>query len=799
MTNLRIAFCNAALLFLIVVIPSSNAATDDKQLETLPPDFLIAGPGGVYLLAEQGELIIDLEKQDPNTSNSSIEMQAILVGPDREILETVILSDDGMPRGSGSGPRQIVRLKTDVPHKGIYGLNITVSGNRYGSGIAWGLRTNCERYVIETSRGHKDERRREPIILTSGRPSDACFIPPKRAFNVTVSLTGSSSPQPLLFDSDDQPVLGWLTTDLGQWTCPVSSDGERSEKPWRLHVPSGKATINIDGVTEWKTGDPYVNLNYWSPSTDAFFPYQSYRWTLSPYQRTLYAQPGETIETTLTLNNSSPVSIGIRLACESEDLEIDEATTSLSSGRTEERNIRLKAPNSEGEERVYRVLATIDQFPEMATFSTLTVKTGVPPYEQSSLPIPHILRPYEHENKQFGHTPDFPTIEQPYFGPDNRPYVWGDNGIATLRDGGWATTDLRSTGFGSARSTKIAFDEQGTVYALASAGSRVALLRSTDEGQTYEAFEIPGCEGRPCSFDIEQFSGNNPLNGPPPIVRYTRTSGSSDPRLRWRSVQDIELILPFEKEGRIEFEPPVLLSEMCIGLSQHSGIPSTVVSYEDRVHVSWGEATDPAETVPGVPTYVATYDRSTGLAGEPALVGYGPPANDVHNSPSMTIDADGRIHILIGTHGRPFQYVHSLQSNDAGGGWSESELMGENLPQTYVGMVCDSSGTLHVAYRYWRYNAEPHPTSHHATLAYSSKRPGEPWTAPRVLVAAAFSEYSIFYHRLLIDRRDRLFLSYDYWSTYWFYRTDHFGDRRTLIMSGDDGETWKLVMTRDLE
>ena len=67
-----------------------------------------------------------------------------------------------------------------------------------------------------------------------------------------------------------------------------------------------------------------------------------------------------------------------------------------------------------------------------------------------------------------------------------------------------------------------------------------------------------------------------------------------------------------------------------------------------------------------------------------------------------------------------------------------------------------------------------------------------------MLIVSPFSEYSVFYHRLTIDHIGRLFLSYDYWSTYWFYRTDHRGDRRALMMSPDAGDTWKLVDTEDL-
>jgi hypothetical protein len=50
----------------------------------------------------------------------------------------------------------------------------------------------------------------------------------------------------------------------------------------------------------------------------------------------------------------------------------------------------------------------------------------------------------------------------------------------------------------------------------------------------------------------------------------------------------------------------------------------------------------------------------------------------------------------------------------------------------------------------------------------------------------------------MIDREGRLFISYDYWSTHWFYRNDHVGNRRAVIMSPDGGETWKMAETEDL-
>jgi hypothetical protein len=402
--------------------------------------------------------------------------------------------------------------------------------------------------------------------------------------------------------------------------------------------------------------------------------------------------------------------------------------------------------------------------------------------------MPIVLKPYRHENEQSGYLPDYPLDSQVYFDLQNRPYVAAGGGVAALRDGAWTKSDLRT----SLLSSKIAFDRDNDVYVLGRAAGQPALFRSRDGGRTFSESAIPGRSG---SFDVEQFSGHNVPGGPPPVVRYAQTA--ADPKLIWRRINDLELILGEKTDAGVAFADPILISENCIGFSAHSGIPSSVVSRGDKVHVAWAEATDPAEKVPGVPTFVVTYDRQTKTLGEPALVGYGPPANDIHNSPSITIDGQGYLHALAGTHGRPFQYARSLKPNDAGGGWTEAVPVGENLPQTYIGLVCGPDDTLHLAFRLWRSGTEPFPHSSYGTLACQQKRPGQPWEDPRVLIVPPFSEYSVYYHRLTIDRGGRLFLSYDYWSTYWFYRNDHKSDRRALVTSPDGGQTWKLVDGQD--
>ncbi len=808
------------LLMLGVVVGSSLwcalphksllAAQQPASEEQSQFDMGIGGCGGVYFLASPGELTIELYKRDRHRHSRKTQLRAILVGPDRQVLGEAVIPDDGKPRGSGLGPVQQARLSVHVAHKGVYALNITVSQDRYGDEIVWGFRTNCSKYLIETSRGHRDARHEEPIVLLGpDRPGNVCFVPSRRAFRIEVTGLPASVKQLPLYDADGKRVRTLQVNEQGEATQVIAKDAHRADKPWRLQFASQQATIQIDGVTRWNSNDRYSNLSLWTTDLNAFFPLAQYRWLLTPYHRKVYGVAGTQRQVEFQVHNNSRHPANIQLQVET-DRDTHSARLSANSVDVPPQRsvpVSLTFTISKDEARqVYRVRATPRECPDFTTYSTLTVVAGTAPADRP-VPIPIVLKPYEHENEQFGYLPTYPVGNQMYFDLANRPFTRSGNGIATLGDNGWRTTDVRNTevrtGTANGRSsratisiasTKIAFDADNDIYVLGRAGRTAMLLYSSDGGRSFSAYAIPGREGAPCAFDIEQFSGHNVPDGPPPIVRYTRTA--SDPKLFWRRINDLELFLPKKVDGHLTIGKPILLSRLCIGLASHSGIPSSIVSRGSKVHVIWGEATEPAVKVPGVPTYVVTYDRETAKLGKPALVGYGPPANDIHNSPSITIDSHGYLHTLAGTHGHPFPYARSLKPNDSGSGWTEPELVGTGR-QTYIGFVCGADDSLHLVFRMWRQNTEPHPLSIHATLAYQRKLPGKPWEAPRVLIVSPFSEYSVFYHRLTIDRIGRLFLSYDYWSTYWFYRTDHRGDRRALLLSPDRGTSWKLVETED--
>lgn len=785
----------AWIIVCLAFAADARTKTPDPQQPATP--MQIGGTGGVYLLAEPGELVIDVMKRDRNRKGVRTELRAILAGPDRRVIQDVVIPDDGLPPGK-MGPSQQVHLAAHVPRKGVYVLNITVSQDRYGEQILWGFHTNCPHYLIETSRGHRDARHEEPLVLENpDRPGDVCFLPTPKAFAVELSGLPKNAGRPAMYDSSGTLVATLSVDAQGQASHRFPAAAARGGAAWRLHLPSAKAIVQIDGLTRWNRGDLYPELSLWTPTASSFFPLHPYRWLLTPYNLNCYGTAGGKGEAVFTIQNNSGQARTVQLGLEFDGpawparLLTDRIT--LKGKQAQQVRVEYDAPDA-GQPRECTLRATPVEDPGFSTWSTLKVTGGAAPASKP-LAMPIVLKAYRHENEQFGYLPEYPIENQPYFDPQNRPFMRVGSGVATYCEGKWVTREMRTPGM-AAQGTKIAFDSEGHLYLPGVMGGRAALLESADGGQTFSASTLPGTRRNGGTLEIEDFTGHNAPDGPPPLLRYTQTA--RDPRLIWRRVNDLELFIPKKVNGRVSVGEPVLVSRMCIGMSSHSGVPSNVVSRGGRIHVVWAETTDPAAKVPGVPTYVASFDRDGHRLGEPALVGYGPPANDIHNTPSITIDSKGYLHVLVGTHGKPFPYARSLQPDTAHSGWTKPVPVAEGQGLTYIGMVCGPDDTLHLVCRYWRTNQEPFPAGQQGTLACLRKTAQGAWEAPRVLVVPPFSEYSVYYHRLTIDRLGRLLLSYNYWSTYWFYRNDHPGDRRALLASPDGGQTWKLAETSDL-
>ena len=214
---------------------------------------------------------------------------------------------------------------------------------------------------------------------------------------------------------------------------------------WRLHLPSQQAVVQIDGVTRWEAGDPYPNLPYWTPDPASYFPLPENRWLLTPYKKTVFGQPGERKSLALQVHNNSQQTKTVKLDLEFPDGEwparLNIEQVELPPKKHAAVTVDFTVP-PEGETRICHVRATPLENAEFSTYSTLTVKADTAPATRP-LKMPIVLKPYAHENEQFGYLPDYPVESQVYFGMGNRPFMRMGNGITTLRDGKWTAGELR--------------------------------------------------------------------------------------------------------------------------------------------------------------------------------------------------------------------------------------------------------------------------------------------------------------------------------------------------------------------
>ncbi len=194
----HISAVSFSLLLLTAMLSSAGRAAEEGSMT-----LRLGGCGGVYFYASKGELWIEVQKQDLNIRRNKTHLRALLLAPDRSVADEVWIGDDGRPTRSGPGPVQRAMLRTTVERPGVYGLNITVTEDRYGENVSWGFKSNCRKYLIETSRGHKDARHEEPIVLrNSGRRGDVGFMPPVKAFSIDVSGLAKNVKNLPVYDSD---------------------------------------------------------------------------------------------------------------------------------------------------------------------------------------------------------------------------------------------------------------------------------------------------------------------------------------------------------------------------------------------------------------------------------------------------------------------------------------------------------------------------------------------------------------------------------------------------------------------
>jgi len=709
------------------------------------PAFAVGGCGGAYFLAERGPLEIRLTKRDRNRSGAPTELRAVLFAPDRTILQEVSIPFGGGAKGSALGAAQQASLSTMVEHPGIYGLNITVSNDRYGNDIVWGFSTNCPKYVIETSRGHRDARHEEPIpLLDAEREQNVCFRPRAGAFDLELTSVPGEPAAITVYGAEDRPV-GQVAIREGQGKLSFPADASRAGQLWRIHFPQGQAVVVADGLTRWDRGDPLPDQGLWSPARDTWFEWPANRWLLTPYRAVRYSRSGSALTERYEVFNNAAAERTIDLTLEFDGepfARLDRPAVTVPAGGSATVNVSYSAPAA-GSRRL-RLRAT-PRGEAFSTWSSLAITVGES-LAAKPLKLPVQLEPYHQIPEQFGYAPSYPMDNQPYFSPDGRAAVRTAGGLARQTAEGWRMVNLSDPGVivekipdfegtpTGMSSQKVAFDQDGDVYLAAQTGRKLCLLHSTDDGRTFRAYLLPGREDRGRALDFEQFSGHNVLAGPPPIATNTAVPTDPDPKLFWRRVNELNLFVPRKVKGRIEIGQPIAVSPRSLGLSGHSGTPSAIVSRGDKVHIVWGEATEPNEQVAGVPTFVATYDKATGRLGPPQLIGYGASANDVHNTPSITMDGQGYVYAVTGTKvGRSGSLSRSSRTMRRGVRRGPAD--GDKLSQTYIGLVCGRATiVVQLAYRLNRRPSGAVPADLPTSLSGSDMPAGGAWSPPQFLV-----------------------------------------------------------------
>ena len=236
----------------------------------------------------------------------------------------------------------------------------------------------------------------------------------------------------------------------------------------------------------------------------------------------------------------------------------------------------------------------------------------------------------------------------------------------------------------------------------------------------------------------------------------------------------------------------------------------------------WSEATAHGKVTP---QFVDSYDSATGTLAPAQLLMATPPAKrsarqagHLHGQPGLPARGVRRPR-------REILYSHSLAPYTIAAGWTlpvpvctDGYIAAdgtERASQTYCAFVCDSQDVLHLITRQFRRGVDAYFGGKlYGALVHQACPPGGVWGAPTIIVVPSEPGYAVFYHKLALDHRDRLFLSCS--SSGGQERIDaqqrgallsvlgrsspQLGKylRRMLLVSDDDGASWRLAGDADL-
>jgi formylglycine-generating enzyme required for sulfatase activity len=453
--------------------------------------------------------------------------------------------------------------------------------------------------------------------------------------------------------------------------------------------------------------------------------------------------------------------------------------------------------------------------------------TEINPAANPYTPFQH-QRFYKGERELLGYNPRyFPGNFA--FDELNRPYTRTPDGtIQTLdAENQWRKLDFKPAikaafpdwdgrlDTGPFAAEEITFDQTGALYSMVvlspkSPWKKTVLVYSPDHGNTWQVYPLPP-KFNSYHSKMEVVSPNRRTSQPPGITIFNDN--------------DLYLLLPEKTQTGLNLPDPHLISQSATMVPTHSGGGNISITAAGQTFVVYAGKIQPPGTQ-GTPQYIIVFNHFSKACSPPVYLGSnGHGKVDNHNLPALEIDSKGYLHILLGSHHDPFQYIHSLQpynisllSSPEVLGYPKTK-MGEGS-YTYIGILADKFDNLHVTAR-WAGNGYKN------FLIYMKKPFGHDWLPQKILVEPFKTLYSVYYHKMAQDSLGRLFINYFYYGNeltaeqFAAYQAKYGGQELVppknlsefpnglwldqgltyhdpvCIVSNDSGDTFRLALTPD--
>ncbi|VGO19106.1 LamG-like jellyroll fold domain-containing protein [Pontiella sulfatireligans] len=396
---------------------------------------------------------------------------------------------------------------------------------------------------------------------------------------------------------------------------------------------------------------------------------------------------------------------------------------------------------------------------------------------------------------------------------------------AILADHG-ITTRLQSGHHSGGGDQRVQFDAEGDAYLLVHDYSTTYLLYSADDlanWQVYDLNTLAGVINTTASRLVPVRDPANPsqlLANRAPVIMV-----------------DAKLVVPVKSGGVLSIPAATELwtsGSRLVSLSIHSGDTAGLVAMGDKVHLVYADMTDYNDD--RTHQFAVTWDTTTQTLSTPVYLGgtgyYAGP--DSHCMSGIVVDSQGYLHVILGTHISPTLYYKSTNPNDTSswGPWKtlnkvSSSQFNVHLPDgstsggdlvTYIGMVVDSSDTVHLVVRqdsnvkylhYYRKKATDSEFVDMGRMVYSLRQD---------------YYYTTFYHKVSIDKNDNLMVVCNFfvygsksgtldgagddlvdayvekWPASYDPAEPKIYDNAhdpVLYRSGDGGDSWTLAQTSD--